>query len=86
MERTCEWLRKCRKDGFQSALADTKEIADEAETDPVFNEVTVMKRKRPFAYEGLHEPVQPAEANFHVNVSMLSWAKLYHPWNPVFNS
>ena len=68
MERTCEWLRKYCNDGFQSALADAKEIADEVDqTESVFKEVRVRKRKRQFAYEGQDESVQSAEANFQVN-------------------
>ena len=67
MERTSEWLRKYRQDGFQSALTDAKEIAEELDTEPVFKEVRVRRRKRQFAYEGQDEPVQSAQTNFQVN-------------------
>jgi len=38
MERTIAWLRKCRTEGFDNALADAKEILNEIDIKPVFRE------------------------------------------------
>lgn len=67
MERTLEWLRNYRKDGFQSALGEARDIAEELETEPVFKQARIIRRKRQFAYEGRDEPVDSPQANFEVN-------------------
>jgi hypothetical protein len=67
MEKTCEWLRSYREDGFETAITTAKEIARELETEPVFKETRVRKRKKQFTYEGDDEGFVDAEKQFRIN-------------------
>lgn len=80
MERTYEWLRKCGNDGFQSGLADAKETGGEAEIEPNFKEIRVKEKQNSFPIRFRKSLFNLQKSTFKSVVSMLSLAKLYHPW------
>ena len=67
LERTVSWLKNYRNDGFQSALTDAKEIAEElGGSDMTFPAIRVRRKKRLFDYESADEPITDAKEMFRI--------------------
>ncbi|KAL3888791.1 hypothetical protein ACJMK2_001152 [Sinanodonta woodiana] len=66
-ERLFDWLKTYREKGFENALIDANELANELEVEPVFKQKRTRKRKRTFTYESSDAPISDPKTEFRVN-------------------
>lgn len=62
-----KYFKEFRKAGFISSIITAKELANNLDLDPKFEEKRVRRKKRQFSYEGSDDPIINAQDNFHVN-------------------
>ncbi|KAL4097769.1 hypothetical protein QTP88_022491 [Uroleucon formosanum] len=65
--KMAEKLNLKLKTGFISSIITAKELANDLELDPKFEEKRVRRKKTQFSYEGSDDPIINAQDNFHVN-------------------
>nr|XP_047133848.1 uncharacterized protein LOC101240817 [Hydra vulgaris] len=66
-EKLFDWLKTYRETGFVAALIDTKELANELEVEPIFQQKRCYKKKKMFLYESSDEPILDPKTEFRVN-------------------
>lgn len=62
-----KYFKDFRKTGFISSIITAKELANDLDLDPKFEEKRIRRKKRQFSYEGSDDPIINAQDNFHVN-------------------
>ncbi|XP_004206394.2 uncharacterized protein LOC101241485 [Hydra vulgaris] len=66
-EKLFDWLKTYRETGFVAALIDAKELANELEVEPIFQQKRCYKKKKMFLYESSDEPILDPKTEFRVN-------------------
>ncbi|XP_004205865.3 uncharacterized protein LOC101239811 [Hydra vulgaris] len=66
-EKLFDWLKKYQETGFVAALIDAKELANELEVEPIFQQKRCYKKKKMFLYESSDEPILDPKTELRVN-------------------
>ncbi|XP_065642774.1 uncharacterized protein LOC136074389 [Hydra vulgaris] len=64
-EKLFDWLKTYRETGFLAALIDAKELANELDVEPIFQQKRCYKKM--FLYESSDEPILDPKTEFRVN-------------------